>query len=115
MPSLCQTPELSLHPEQMLRMGLGLVLCDLPVTVALQGSELPGCRLHQLPRVWWSLTSMCQSSALISSPAPHPCCSSWSAACFLLPGDSGGLSASSSSLLGTGLFDVFWLSSEICL
>lgn len=101
MPSLCQTPELSLHPEQLLRMGLGLVLSDLPVTVALQGLELPACRLHLLLQVWWSLTSMCQSSALISSPAPHLCCSSWSAACFLLAGDFGGLSACSSSPLGT--------------
>lgn len=51
MPSLCQTPELSLHPEQLLRMGLGLVLSDLPVTVALQGLELPACRLHLLLQV----------------------------------------------------------------
>lgn len=36
-PSLCQTPELFLHPEQMLRMGLGLVLSDL------QGQWLSKC------------------------------------------------------------------------
>lgn len=97
-PSLCQTPELSLHLEHVLRMGLGLVLGD--VAVALQRLKLPGCRLRLLPQVQWSLASMCQSSVLISS-APHPCCNSWSAVCFLLPGDFGDLSPSSSSLVGT--------------
>ena len=64
---LGQTPELSLYPEQMLRKGLGLVLSDLVVMVALCGSGLPGCRLHLSPQVWWSPASTCQLGTFIST------------------------------------------------
>lgn len=62
-PSLCQTPELSLHPEHVLRMGLGLVLGDVA------RSKLPGCRLHLLPQVQWSLASMCSQVLLLTHAA----------------------------------------------
>lgn len=107
--SLGQTPELCLHPEQMLRKQLGLVQSHLAVTVTFCRSGLPGCRLHLSPQAWWSPASMCQPRTFISTPAPHLCCGSWAAACFPLPGDFGGLSASSLPL-GTHAAAVTFLS-----
>lgn len=85
--SLGQTTKLSLHPKQMLRKGLGSVLSDPAVMVALCGSLDAGyvcpCKHGGPP------ASTCQPSTFISTPAPHLCRGSWPVVCFLLLGDFG--------------------------